>query len=1274
MINKKIKNNILLIVVVQVFLLVNMILANSYLIHQTNPLIEDLKIINKKKNNFKNLINFGINLLIGVLTIKQIGIVSATELTTKEYCCPNTCNLILLVNGELQGDCGNEVVPIPTSCDNTAGCEKGCCFDSVGGLCSTNSPKGTCTDDGGKWYDDTSCNINVCKKGCCVLGSEAPFMTEQQCEDNSLSLGFEKDWRDAGTLGEFTCSIITASMNEGACIEEGVCRFTTEKSCIEGNINGAYYFYEGYLCTHPDLNQDNKCEKQHHIDCVEGKDEIYWFDSCGNKENIYSANKDASWNNGMVLKKHESCNINPGNINSGICGNCNVFLSSRCSETESGKGVDDGDFICKNLGCENAQANVGKQDRANTETWCLYDGYIGDGKDTVGSEHWLAQCLDGELSTTRCGGSYRTKICQENIITEGEKERSQAGCVINEEEICLSYNDNDTMEEKCNENTHCMIKNINIDKYFKFSFCVPKYPLGFDLSQPSASCGNANLNCVVHYERKVSTKKPGGYWSCKENCDCDTNEFAKKMNELCISLGDCGSYVNYVGEGTDNTIPKYSWINYKNNAKPVAGQYIESQNTDNLLSSIIKSIDPKSDEENGFLKRLKVLGTITGASGLLIWKYVSSGALINIASKIGLYGVTESTMAVISETQTTGTMTIGITSIAPYAAAAVGAIIGATAGTYLANSMGISGDGAIAITIAGGAAGGATAYMLTTGISTGGLIVLGGAVLVGSYVAFTGLGKTKKKTIKFTCMPWTAPIFSTEAEEKENCKKCNENPLRPCTRYRCESLGQACKILNEGEEENPSCESIPYETNPPIITAKEVITENYEFTSNDFINKRIEIKSTEGEICIAEYTSISFKLTTDEHAQCIYSFEHTNNYEEMEEPELVNYPIEQTLFTENHIFEFNFPNIEISVIDNLQEDEEGKRGDMNMYIRCKDVHGYSNIDEYVVKFCVHSGPDMTAAWITGYSPNDGSFLEHGITETSATIYLNEPADCNYDVVADKSYDEMVNTMSCGIDSFGRSQCSTTLTNLVNGENKFYIKCKDKPWLIEGSQEYEEYKEKYKNEPEYLVKNINTNDFVYTLHVSEHELKIDSIKIIYDNEIISSNGIIKSGFEPISVDLKVQTSGGVDNGVSECSYKWGNNWIQLQNTFSNSHKQSGLNLMGGNFEIPIMCVDETGNTADGNVIFTISIDSSPPEVVRVYNEGGMLKLITNEEAECYYDFNRCRFNTDNKMTTAGYSTKHSAEWIIGQTYYIKCEDIWGNSNSNCAIKVRPSDFI
>ena len=227
--SRKIKNKIefvlLLIVIAQIFLLFNMTFAYSYIIHQTDNLIKSSQ-IDREKNKFNNLINSGFTLLIGFLSIKQIGVVSA-QTDVEEYCCADTCDsTINILGGAL---CPGGVTPIETSCDAIDDCKKGCCYDTEQGLCTENSPKGKCLDDGGKWDKDYSCSINNCVKGCCVLGSEPRFTTEKNCEFLS-SQGYAKDFRDI--LNEPDCLALSATQSKGACIKWGVCSFTTEESCL----------------------------------------------------------------------------------------------------------------------------------------------------------------------------------------------------------------------------------------------------------------------------------------------------------------------------------------------------------------------------------------------------------------------------------------------------------------------------------------------------------------------------------------------------------------------------------------------------------------------------------------------------------------------------------------------------------------------------------------------------------------------------------------------------------------------------------------------------------------------------------------------------------------------------------------------------------------------------------------------------------------------------------------------------------------------------------
>ena len=88
-------------------------------------------------------------------------------------------------------------------------------------------------------------------------------------------------------------------------------KLTTKQDCLK-LTNNIRNFYPNYLCSNPALN--TSCIKQFTTGCIDGISEVFWMDSCGNRENIYDANKDRSWNSGLILQKNESCNSNSANI------------------------------------------------------------------------------------------------------------------------------------------------------------------------------------------------------------------------------------------------------------------------------------------------------------------------------------------------------------------------------------------------------------------------------------------------------------------------------------------------------------------------------------------------------------------------------------------------------------------------------------------------------------------------------------------------------------------------------------------------------------------------------------------------------------------------------------------------------------------------------------------------------------------------------------------------------------------------------------------------
>ena len=1253
-----ISKGILLIVALQLFLLINLTPSESYIIHQTDGVIETANIENsKQREQGNNVLNYGLNLLVGFLTIDGIGSVSASSFRdtsesplaaatttgdTTNYaqdselgidvswnCCPLTTSgaTCQSISSDDEESCA--VSKLPTKCENTIECKIGCCVDPIEGTYSTNAPYQKCFQDGGVWYDNKECLIPEAQRGCCVLGQGVSFVTETRCNRLSLVQGFAKDFRDTQT--EIECLALGASQETGACVSiGGRCSIETEIECAK--IGGQ--FNAGLLCSNSALSTD--CQKQASVGCAEGEHEIYWFDSCGNKENIYNANKDVSWNNGNILGKNESCNPNSANINSKTCGNCNYFLGSICSPSSGANKVNDGNFICEDLTCIDEKG----EKRENGESWCVYDSYIGDGKDPAGSRHWKRYCIDGEVKVEPCA-DYRGEICvQSEITTDDGKKFTGASCSINEATICIMDKNKDkTSLAKCEENPDCLLKHINVDKGFTFDFCTSRYPRGFDLTgenydKESQLCAVANQKCTVIYEKKISG------WKCVFNCNCEKGKFAEQMNDLCISLGDCGSYVNYVGDGTDSGIKikndgDVSWQDYKKYAKPVAGQYAEPKNINEILGGVFGAKKGKyeGEEASSYL----ALGTVSGLLGFSAIAF-KTGGIAEAYNLLAQSGWVEAARLPAGQ-------------IAAVAKVFLAAGIILIVSGLLTKAFGLSGQAAQIMTAAGVV--GAASYVAWVAISAKAtawclpclIIILIVLLILAIILKILGIGKIKKIIVKSTCMPWERPSGGA------NCEKCNEDPLKPCTEYKCLSLGQSCQIVNPNDE-NPVCINNQSNDNTPPTIKPGTISAGFKFT--DAVADGIKIRQDDSENnCIPEFTSILFSLETNEFSQCRYDYEKKNDFDDMSE-----FFLEQNSYKKNHTNAFIMPSIaaleaefNITITGNIKE----RLADLNMYVRCQDTAGNKNTKDYAVNFCVKSGPDTTEPQIVQAIPVNGAIKKFGLNETLLKVYLSEPAECKYSK-QDKSYAEMETPFVCetGLNDaaiYGWP-CETLLSGLTSSIDTFYIKCKDQPWLTDDDSK----------------RNINLASYVYKLHASSGNLKIDSI---------SPQEEASYGFEPIIVTLQVETSGGAESGKAQCFYSFTGyeKMTSFFNTFSSSHSQVFDLMTRGNYNIYVKCQDNANNIASEKTSFTLNIDTFPPIIVRAFNSGGRLKLVTDEDAECYYDLNRCNFNIDNgtKMTTA-FAREHYADWNTANTYRIRCKDTWGNAPIGCTLQVSPSSFI
>ena len=558
---------------------------------------EKIKKTSSKKLKITRLLIISLLILIIIPLINS----EASPWPAFNVCCEKTINGAWCQNTLKQNcDTSNNLRVTPTSCEATSFCKPGICFDSSEGLCMDNTPQRVCNDANGTWMDDSVQSVPQCNLGCCVLGSQASFVTLTRCKKLSGFYGLETDFR-TNIQDELSCIAIAASQDKGACVFQSdyqtTCKFTTRAECLgvgkSGNITSPGKFFKDYLCSAEELGTN--CGITTQTMCVAGKDEVYFKDSCGNPANIYDASKkdDKSyWQ--KIIDKSQVCgagNLN-GNAGSKSCGNCDYFRGSICKKGDANYGG----YICTDLNCYNTKNG---KDYKNGESWCEYQSETGEGKDSVGSRQFRHVCINGEETIEPCA-DYRNEVCLEGSLDTKDGVFTEAACRVNRWRDCIDQKD----EEKClnTDKRDCFwLKGASFTGLVKkeeastttssgqaFSAttpsfsggvtgnvvapitgyaskeeteessgvqlgggaCLPNVPPGLKFwsdGDAKTICSLGNSKCVVTYEKGLI-----GSEKVVKNKECLTEAYAQSMNRICTSLGDCGAYINVMNRFTDD--------------------------------------------------------------------------------------------------------------------------------------------------------------------------------------------------------------------------------------------------------------------------------------------------------------------------------------------------------------------------------------------------------------------------------------------------------------------------------------------------------------------------------------------------------------------------------------------------------------------------------------------------------------------------------------------------------------------------------------------------
>lgn len=1146
-----------------------------------NPIIDSFASILSKTINF-------IDIIPGVMAEEppfEPPVIGCCEKTRADTTPPNT-PCVFVMQEQCLYPPGQGFYP-DMICDNTFKCMSGCCIDRTEGTCSI-SARMVCESNNGYFTESPDCGISDCEMGCCSLQDRGSYTNRLRCEQ-VLKGTFQPGVDEKDCVGEFQLQ------EQGCCTLPTTCTRTIMDNCV--NVLHGQFFRDisplqpTYCST---LSRCSMCTKEYSKNCTNFDVNVHYVDSCGNLEGITL--------DGNCQNSNTVCVESNGNV--------------RCG----------GDCIVNGV------------TRKHGESWCVYDVnptyYTNPDFKTnnmipfgvMGSRDFKISCVYGEPIVEPCA-DYRNQICVQN--TSGGI--STAGCIMNMWPECLTIKDNET----CMANKHCVWdqnaerkldgntweespseedKLKKRDEPFTNYSCLPRYPPGFPFEESAAECEGLeetecrmNSNCLWHlgncysalnivdpalvcnsitYAFKVSHNAFGG---CVGNCDAEHLEFAKAMAKKCSALGDCGMTINIMKKTTNDGF-------------------------------IVTKASGSEDEPK---YEIITEGETDMDGGAWDWNFLDFSS---IKSFIMFPGSTTA----YSKFSTPSSMDM-LTALKE-----IDKSMGEFYDIWAEKFEGMGSDyfalGWLLGTIS--AIGAAWLVTLIPGVGwIVGLIATIALVVIWLFVWWWPWRAAKTWYFIYECKPATQPLGG------EDCEKCNEDPYRPCSEYRCKSLGAACILINKGTEEE-KCTIMEDNGVPPKIIDAKSLTINYSISPYPIPpgppGGSFTINGPAANNCFKAWETVRVKIKTDEFSRCGYAFTMNKPFDQM-------IPIGTGNFNKQHTLSLLFPN------------QEQGSGQHTLFIKCQDAWGQTFAVDYPVYFCVEVGPDTAAPIIIGTLPRTGSSFPSNVQKLLLSIIINEPAQCRWDRNENTEYKNMALETQCESEPTlsGNQVCYTNLTGFQpDVANLFYIRCNDS------------------------AGNVNLQPYQLVLNPSPPL----NMTIIYPEP----NSIIKGCSLIPKVELRVTTEGGVDNGKAKCYWKnigvGVTEWTIFTDTDDIEHTTNATVNQNQN-TIDVSCRD-SWNIVQNSTTFTVIQDDKPPVLTRMYKESGLV-IRTDEEATCAFNYraNSCDFAANDTLKAKKFDSSdgmiHTTSWQLPpgiNAWYTKCYDTCGNGgkSSDSCIVIYPSD--
>ncbi|MFA4960601.1 MAG: hypothetical protein WC548_02955 [Candidatus Pacearchaeota archaeon] len=1264
-----------------------------------------------------------------------------TSLSEPTSCCEKTKDGAFCLNTN-EDDCAANYKISQTSCETTSYCKLGTCYDSDEGICMENTPQNICVSSGGTWDERELAEVPQCQPGCCIIADQAAFVSLVRCKKLSNFFGVENNFKK-DINSEIQCIATAQSQDMGACVYEKdyekICKFTTRAECsapetIESvnSSSSGKKFYKDYLCSAEELN--TICARQTSTICYGGK--VYWVDSCGNRENVYSSNKDKSWNRGRIAEPDTICSPNSGTNKN--CGNCDYFLGTRCAEWDGSTGKPSGsEYYCKKTECVDRNGDK----KLNGESWCVYDGEVGNGLDSVGSRYFREICVDGQVKVEPCA-EYRNEICLEGSIKTSEGDYSTSACRVNrwqdcilqdEQEDCLNIDKRDCLwlpsitgiilgSAKSDSSKQTGFSNPTAGETV-FSnptatgnvispitgeiawggtekedektmttnpdgICVPNYPPGLKFWEGTINqqtCAQASAKCIIKYEKGILD----GSWECIENCECEDEDWALDVNRVCAALGDCGGYVNYLGKYTDDG---YEWKSDNdkkefspNNINKISGGFtgMVAGFIDKIIitgNTLAQTPTPVSGIQvaEGIAARSSTLIT-KEAVQVEVVKFAEMGPFSSMPARetILIAKDTPITLSANGGTFVSGDKVYSLTNAQIETVRGAGGVGQQTSKHFLSGKLGLEAGG--------------LPDALATGIQWA-AVAYGAGYLIGSLF---GMSKQNTQSLSTAMAAGSFTWQSLATYKAVNLGWFSANPFLT-------GLGVGAIVFiamyKKYETKTVSFDCLPYQApsggndcekcNDPTLPCSE-----YRCKS---LGQNCELVNigTKEEKCVninpRDVNSPVIKPNTEELTD---GHKYTNIKTSPPGP---GFSIISTNNQDGCLQAFTPLKFGIQTNEPAQckidFNHTTKFDDMISFMGGSNLYSYNHTEQFSLpgaklfensSLILQNGKDMT--FFIRCKDKNGN-------ENSAEYAVNLCVDPSPDTTAPQIKATSIENNGC------------IAENYDSVDVEFYVnEPADCKWDFQDTS-YENMgnemtcsNELYQVNANYLftcktelsgIARDGTNFYVRCQDQPESDINdritnkesfvfslrgSTELKLSY----LMPNSTLSGSVNPAPIELYAETVFGCNNGQSICYYSTTgdeDDYIMFYDT----NNEDGIStqrqdLASGDHKYYIRCIDAGGNVVEDMIRFNLDIDTSAPTITRIYEENKNLKIITVRSSECAYSFNNCDFSFEEGVEMPyANSTIHVAEWNKDKTYYIKCRDEFKNEDADCSAIVKPSD--